>query len=242
MSGADRRAARERTLAAQEAERRAVERRRRSIRTLAALAVLALVVVGGIAVQALRDAPGAAAAVPTAAPTGSYPVGGSSAPVDVVIYEDFQCPACRSFAAAAEPVLDQALADGTVRVTYRPVAILDRFSDDEYSTRSLNAFACAVDAGAEARALNALLYAEQPEEGGPGLSNDRLAELAQQAGADAEVAACIDERRFGDWTEQVTETASSDGLVGTPRVLVNGAAVPDPTPAALSAAIAVAAA
>jgi protein-disulfide isomerase len=80
-------------------------------------------------------------------------------------------------------------------------------------------------AGPEAFAeFHAALFAEQPAEGGPGLSDERLIELAAAAGAaGAEVEDGIRDRLFEDWTRRVTDAASQAGVTGTPTVLIDGA-------------------
>ena len=127
-----------------------------------------------------------------------------------------------------------------VRVRYRPVAILDRLSDDDYSTRAANAAAVVADAaGVEAfHTFSELLFARQPAEGGPGLPDDELITLAAQAGASGDdVASGIRDLRFGTWVARATDQASQDGLTGTPRVLVDGVPLQVPTSEALTAAV-----
>jgi protein-disulfide isomerase len=67
------------------------------------------------------------------------------------------------------------------------------------------------------------LFAEQPAEGGPGLTDQRLGELAAAAGATgAGVGQAITGLVYEDWTRQVTDAASRAGITGTPTVLVDG--------------------
>ena len=70
--------------------------------------------------------------------------------------------------------------------------------------------------------FSALLFAAQPEEGGPGLSDDRLVALAEQAGAAGNrVADGIRDLAYEDWTRRVTDEASKAGLQGTPTIRVD---------------------
>lgn len=232
--------------AAEAAARAQAERRRRRViggAVAAAAVVVALIVV--IAVQSARTAP-----TSDAAPAGTVEdgtavlVGEADAPVVVDLYEDFLCPACRQFEELTGATLQSLVDDGSIRLRYRPIAILDRYSTDEYSTRSLNAAGVVLDAaGPDAYvAFVSLLFAEQPAEGGPGLTDDRLIELAADAGASGdEVEAGIRDRVFEDWAARVTEESSKAGISGTPTVLVEGEVLDDRTPAGLTAAVSAAA-
>jgi protein-disulfide isomerase len=242
-----RQAARERIAAKRAAEQEAERlRRRRRGRLVAGITVAVLVVAAvlvTVLVQSARtDTADAVAPAHTAAGTAEtgFAVGSPDAPVTVDVYEDYLCPACRAFEQSAGSTLDQLAADGEVLVRYRPVAILDRLSDDEYSTRAANAAAVVADtAGAEAlRSFSALLFGQQPAEGGPGLTDDQLVDLAAQAGAQGDdVAAAIRDLRFGDWVAAATDRASRDGLTGTPRILVDGQPLETPTAEGLTAAV-----
>ena len=168
-----------------EAARR--EARRRSIVVTGVVAAVLAAVVGVfVLVTTLQREAGTAGgtATPANAAAGSVAVGRADAPVTVVAYEDFQCPACKSFEDANGGQLATWVADGSVRVEYHPIAFLDRASTDDYSTRALNAAATVLDLAPDGfRQFHDALFAEQPAEGGPGLTDARLLELAVAAGA-----------------------------------------------------------
>jgi protein-disulfide isomerase len=238
---ADQERRRQRAAAAREAARRA-ERRRR-LRTGAVAAVLALVVGAGIAVQAARstsDGPGGL-------PSGTVqkyglPLGTRGAPATVEVFEDFLCPACARFEAVAGDELRELAAEGTVRVVYRPFAFLDGYSTTRYSTRALNAAACAADQGRFVE-MHDQLFRSQPPEGGPGLSDDRLVALGRSAGATGDdFGSCVNDLRYERWTQRATDAASKAGVVQTPTVFVNGEPLAAPTVEALREAVAAAAA
>jgi protein-disulfide isomerase len=228
---------------AAEQRARAQERRRRQAvvgGVVAAVVVVAVVAV--IVVQSARTSSSPDAAVPANTVDGgtAFAVGPADAPVTVDVYEDFLCPACRQFEATTGDTLAALAADGTAQVRYHPIAILDRASTDDYSTRALNAAAVVGDAaGTEAfLAFHDALFAEQPAEGGPGLTDERLGELAAEAGASgADVEEAITGLAYEDWTREVTDAASRAGVTGTPTVLVDGAILQDRTPAGLRAAV-----
>jgi protein-disulfide isomerase len=232
--------------AAEAAARARAERRRRSVigAMVAAVAVLiALVVV--VVVQTQRTTPSAAAAVPANAEGTVISIGSADAPVTVDLYEDFQCPNCKAFETETGATVAQLVADGTVRARYHGMAFLDTSANGKYSTRALNAAAAVLNtAGTQGfQTFHDLLFANQPAEGGAGLTDDQLAEYAGQAGATGgQVLAQIKELSYGDWVKSATDQASKDGVTGTPTVLVAGQKLTDLSPSGLTAAVTAAAA
>ncbi|WP_026820187.1 DsbA family protein [Arthrobacter castelli] len=143
-------------------------------------------------------------------------------PVRVVLYEDFQCPVCKQFEETFGPQLEKLRNSGEITVEYRTISILDRASTSNYSSRSANAAMCVADEspGSYAEYVDKL-YAEQPPEGGDGLSDDRLAELASEVGA-ADISQCMDENTFRPAVKIKTERASMYGVGATPTAFVDG--------------------
>ncbi len=235
-----REAARERAREDRAAALAGARRRRNGVVAGVVVAVLAVVVGLGVLVQAGRGSTSASSAVPGNLTQGGVLVGQASAPVTVTVYEDFQCPVCKQFEQTTGPALQQLVDSGKVKVIARPVAILDRASSTQYSTRALNAAACVVDAKPEAYPQFAhLLFEQQPEEGGAGLPDSALVAAAQQAGA-GDISSCVADKTYEGWAARTTDQASQDGLTGTPYVLVDGTQLRSPTPDALTAAVAAA--
>ena len=213
------------------------EARRRNLWvTLGVLAVLGIVVAVSFLVQVSRDTTGQVAAPPAGAvATHGVPFGEDTAPVTVTIYEDFMCPVCGDLEAATRDWLPQYVAQGNVRVIYRPVAFLNRMSNGtEYSTRAANAYAVVLDeAGPEAAAtFHDLLFDHQPSENTTGLSSEHLVDLTVRAGADEAVArAGIEHQTYKQWVVNATDDASRDGgVTGTPTVDVDGNRLPTVPP------------
>ena len=171
---------------------------------------------------------------------GVVSVGSDQAPVTLTLVEDFACPACRAFEAANASLFKSYASGDEVRLDYRPIAFLDRVSTDGYSSRALNAAACVVDADqADWPAMHEALYASQPAEGGPGLSEDELVSLAVGAGADEQdVRSCIADDTFGSWVESTTGSVTSQSwFTGTPTVLVDGTPIDDVSAAGIQQAV-----
>jgi protein-disulfide isomerase len=219
-----------------EAER---ARRRRTIAIQVGVVVLVVAaVVGGtvIALQGSDDAP--TAAPPGLTADGGYVVGDPDAAVTVEVVEDFQCPACQSFEAAAGDYLDELAATDGVNVEYRGIAFLDRASSTEYASRALNASACVIEAADVDvwKEFHRQLFLQQPAEGGAGLPDSDLVSIAEDAGAEG-VESCIRDRTYDEWVDATTEEAFDNGVSGTPTVFVNGEVVEQASPATIQAAV-----
>jgi protein-disulfide isomerase len=212
-------------------------RRRRGIWTSAGAAILLLVIsLGGYLIYSSQR-PDAGFRVPANATVDQTGVSVGEGPVTVELYLDYLCPACREFEADAGETIKRYLADGRITVVYHPVAILDRYSTNEYSSRSAAGAGCAADAGALVAYTDAL-YADQPAEGGAGHTDETLVEMASAAGLPRDsFGQCLRDGRYADWVDHVTDQMTRRGVRGTPTVFVNGVVLKDPTAQTLSAAI-----
>lgn len=215
--------------------------RRRNLLVQGGVGLCVLIAVVGLTVAVLssRDSTTAATAPTGLTKAGGVVVGSPTAPVTIAVVEDFGCPACGAFEASTGDLLASYAAGKDVKVEYRAIAFLDRAFSDEYSSRALNAAACTLDnAGAEAwKKLHDGLYNNQPSEGGAGLTDAQLIDLAKQAGADGDVERCIRGGRFRDWGESMTKKTLTGEVTGTPTVFVNGKVV-EAKPETIRAAVA----
>lgn len=174
--------------------------------------------------------------------TAGIPAGGQPTPttvdtasgsVAVAVYYDYLCPYCGQFENTNNAYLQQLVQNGAT-LELHPIAILTSNSaGTRYSERAANAFACVANSNPDvAVAYNALLFANQPQEGSSGLSDKQLQDYATQAGATdtAAINKCISDQQFKNWVQASTERALAGPLpnstvakvTGTPTVLVNG--------------------
>ncbi|WP_055489169.1 thioredoxin domain-containing protein [Streptomyces sp. TP-A0356] len=156
-------------------------------------------------------------------------------PVVLDAYVDFQCPYCRMFAEMSGPVVDALISSGRITAVYHPVAILDAMSTNRYSTRAAAASGCAADGG-RFMEYHYALFANQPPEGGPGLTDDELIALGEPVGLTDSFAACVRDGAHLDWPPYVTARAYERGVRGTPTILVAGAVV-QPYPGPITTAV-----
>ncbi|MDP5227786.1 MULTISPECIES: thioredoxin domain-containing protein [Arthrobacter] len=158
---------------------------------------------------------GAVAAAPSVAAEAGKPV-------KVVAYVDFICPVCKNFESTYGSLLDQHVKDGSITVEYRPIGLLDAHSTTNYSSRAAAAAACVLNVSPEKyQDYFKALYAQQPDENGPGLTNDKLSSIAKDVGA-KDISQCVNDKTFRPFVLAVTKEAASVGVNGTPTVFVDG--------------------
>jgi protein-disulfide isomerase len=194
------------------------------------ISVAAVVVVVGVAglVVWMNSVSAEPAVAPTASnvdtETGAVTFGEGSNTVDT--YIDFMCPYCGQFEEAEGDTIQDLVASGDVTLNVHPVTILDRLSQGtEYSSRSAGAFYAVAAADPEnAYAFLQALYANQPAENTPGLTNEELVALAKDAGVN--VTDDLEESILSDeYKGFAQERKLPEGATGTPTLLVNGETV-----------------
>lgn len=154
--------------------------------------------------------------------------------IDIQLYVDYQCPVCGDFEKTNAEQIAAWVQAGAATVEYHPISILDRASlGTKYSTRSANAAACVANYSPDSFFdFNALLFTNQPAESTTGLSDDQLADLAEQAEVEklSSVTSCIKDQSFKSWVTAASTRAGTgpipgtdvDKVIGTPTVIING--------------------
>ncbi|MGB3480914.1 MAG: thioredoxin domain-containing protein [Mycobacterium sp.] len=138
-------------------------------------------------------------------------------------FEDFQCPACRSFEQAMGPTINKLVDSGVIAVDYHFVSILNSPVNRNYSTRSGNAAYCVAEQDDSPmkdafRRFHGALFAQQPQEGSPAPDNASLIETARQSGVGGDVAKCIDGGNYNAVVDGMTAAAS---ITATPTIRIN---------------------
>ena len=178
--------------------------------------------------------------VPSPLTAGAPPEGDGIAvgdgPIRVDLYIDFLCPFCQRFELSAADTLTALISEHRATVVYHPMNFLDEASTTRYSTRASAASGCASDGGRVVEVTPPRVV-RHPPEGGAGLSDSEIAEIAVSAGVDqAAFSSCAGEGRYHEWPTFVTSRAAQAGVEGTPTVLVQGADV-EPDTESLAAAV-----
>jgi protein-disulfide isomerase len=218
-------------------EQLAREQRRKRTLWTAIVAVAGLVLAGLIGYGVYAAQKPSDFNTPRHAASGDTGIADGAGPVTVDIYLDFMCPVCKSFEQEAGQTLRKLADDNRATVIYHPMAILDRASTTQYSTRSAASSGCAADQDKFIEYAEAL-FTRQPAEGGPGLDDDTLIQVAGSVGiADPAYARCVRDGTYTSWVRHVTDGASQRGVTGTPTVYVAGQQIARPSAAAITAAV-----
>ncbi len=236
-----------------EARRRDARIRTRYV-TAALAAVVVLVSVIGIGVQANRAKINGDLTATNATVKNGVVVG-KSAPVTVDVFEDFQCPICRQFEQTTRADITAKIKGGTIRVRYHTMAFLDSSSNgNRYSSRAANAALCASDISVDMFVkYHDILYGKdtggkqvQPAENSHGRTDTQLIGYARQAGVSGDNLTTFQSCTTGELhkalVEAITDNSSQRGVTGTPTVMVDGKKLGTVDQASLDAAIASAAA
>ncbi|WP_327096274.1 DsbA family protein [Nocardia vinacea] len=202
---------------------------------LVAVAALLAVVVGVVGVVVMQKSnviSGAAAAAGASSgttpagvtATGAVRVGDSNAKVVVRVVADLQCPACKSFEKRNAKTLEDAAKNGTAIIEYDVISFLDRASSTQYSSRAANASYCVAGQDhSKYQGWFAAMFEQQPAEGGSGLPDSKLVEIAKNAGyTDPSVAQCITDRKYDTYLRDKTDQVLNGDVNATPTVFVNG--------------------
>ncbi|MEJ2212460.1 MAG: thioredoxin domain-containing protein [Anaerolineae bacterium] len=182
---------------------------------LVGVVVVALVVVAAL-VLLNQGAAGSAAGSDVTAPDRS--LGAADAPVEVLVYLDYQCPYCKRFAEGPEQQLrEEYVVSGQVRLVVRNLA----FIGDE-STWAAEAAACAAEQD-RFWDYHDKLFAEQRAENSGAFSRDNLKQFAADLGLDtASFDQCLDSDRYENMVRDERAEAQRRRIQATPSILVNG--------------------
>ncbi|MGH3622589.1 MAG: DsbA family protein [Sciscionella sp.] len=165
---------------------------------------------------------------PRIAGDGVVEAGNPSAVLTADLYEDFICPYCGQLYKQSNTELEKAIDDGKIKLRYHLLGFLDgNSSPPGYSSRAASAALCSVDDG-RFRPYYEQLFSKQPEEDGPGYSDQQLTKTGQDVGLGADFAKCVSSGKYRgavrDGTqqgEQRLQQLSGGKSVGTPTVVVN---------------------
>ncbi|MEY4151077.1 MAG: hypothetical protein RJB28_144 [Actinomycetota bacterium] len=141
----------------------------------------------------------------------------SAMPV-IDIWEDFQCPVCRSFESVVGSYLSQLVKENKAKVIYHPLSFIG-----PESVRAANAAACAAEES-KFDEFHTLLYKTQSTTENSGLwSNDNLVGLGATVGLTSDsFKKCVNDGGFLGWVNNIAADGAKKNVNSTPTVFVNG--------------------
>jgi protein-disulfide isomerase len=206
-------------------ERRREKERRQTLIILGIIAVIAVVLVGGAIILSNKpETPVAAstAPLPPTAEANARAWGPADAPIKVVEWLDYQCPACGAYNRSFEAGVIEAFANtGKVRYEVHSISFIGAESID-----AAQAALCAVDQN-KFWQMHDALFANQQGENQGGFTKARLKTIAAAAGLDTGTFnSCLDSGKYLSMANQEHDDAVKLGVQQTPSFIVNGKLYP----------------
>lgn len=191
-------------------------------------ALVAIVVVAALILLNQDDEPATETIAYEGISTEGRFLGDSEAPVDFVVYSDFQCPFCKQFDDQDLPkIIENYVSCGDVRVEWRPMPIISGFADipldspENESVQASEAAMCAADQDQFWPYSEALMAAQGGENSGV-YSDEMLKATASDLELDtAAFDACLDSGEKQDEVIDFRQKATDLGVNGTPTFLIN---------------------
>lgn len=209
-------------------EQRMKQQRQQRLMVILAVTAGALIIAGLLIAPSIRTALTPVGEIvkitPAARPKADgRTMGDPNAPVLVEVWEDFQCPACRTYATDIAPlVVQNYVAPGTIRYVFRHYPFIDDRSPTKESDQSANASMCAAEQE-KFWEYHDYLFANWDRENAGAFSDKRLVAFAEALGLDMDAFnACFKENRYKDIIDQDSADGIKAGVTGTPSVFVNG--------------------
>ncbi|MFI2102215.1 DsbA family protein [Isoptericola sp. NPDC019693] len=143
--------------------------------------------------------------------------GPTDAPVSLVVYSDYQCPYCASWAAQTQPAMLEYAEAGDLRVEWRDLNV--------FGTASLTAARAAYAAGLQGHypEYHDALFADGEHRPAHQLSKKALIDLAAQLGLDADqFASDLDSAEVAAGVEKNVQESMELGIYSTPAFVLGG--------------------
>jgi len=145
-------------------------------------------------------------------------IGNADAPVTVVEYGDYQCPACGRFALSVKPkIVEEFVKTGKVRFVFRSFQFIG-----QESQWAAEAAECANEQGKYWEYYEKV-YSKQAGENAGAFRKENLIRFASELGLQTEsFNQCLASGKYTDKVKAETLEAERLGLRSTPSLLVNG--------------------
>ncbi|MEW6421899.1 MAG: thioredoxin domain-containing protein [Deinococcota bacterium] len=213
-------------------------------RTVLVIGTLIAVVLIALALFAARGRSSGQTETATFDLTGQPVLGQQTAPVTLVVFEDFKCPNCKRFEEEFLPELRSKYIDTgkakLVSMNFPFIAAMNNLPVDDSKLAAQAAECAYLQGGSEAyERMKQILFRAQGPESVVWASKTRLKDLAGSVeGIDqAKFNTCLDSDATAAAVEADKQQAEKAGVSGTPSVFVNGKLVGSYDAATVGAAI-----
>lgn len=141
----------------------------------------------------------------------------------VVVYEDFQCPACAAREESYGPIFESLVDQGEISIEYRFATFMETRAGNDSSTRAAQATSAA-DAVGKFREIHSIIFANQSASGA-GYSDQQLrVDFPAQAGITGEdlttYQELFDTRAFAQFVEDSNSEFESSPASSTPTYMI----------------------
>ena len=148
---------------------------------------------------------------------------------NVVVYEDYQCPACKLYEAQYGNAFQQLIDEGKITLEIRTAYFLNDANKTVNKTSSERAAlaAAAADAVGKYREYHKVVYDNQPAQEGDGYTDQQLrVDFAAKAGITGDDLTTFqklyDTKAYAEFARQSYQALGEAGITGTPAYVVNG--------------------
>lgn len=213
-------------------ERMQRQQRRQRLITIGLIVLGAAIVVFAVIWPQIRSVGEIITVTPAALPNADgLSLGDANAPVTIDIFEDFQCPACKSFTENTEPlVIENLVATGKARYVFHHYPFLDGSGarGNGESDQAANAAMCANEQG-KFWEMHSILFANWNGENQGAFSNRRLQAMAESIGLDMNAFnSCFNANKYESEIQADFDLGEQMGVTGTPTIFVNGTRAGEP--------------
>jgi protein-disulfide isomerase len=205
-------------------ERRRQKQRKQRIYIVLGVVGVAIIIAAAIIIPSALPAGDFVTITPQSRPmVDGKALGDPNAPVTIEVFEDFQCPACKSFTEQIEPqIIDTYVATGEVYYIFRHFPFIDDRAPRNESDQAASASMCARD---ENRFwdYHDMLFANWDGENQGAFNDKRLVAFAEAIGLDmAAFNTCFEANDHEEEIKSEEQLGRDSGVTGTPSVMVNG--------------------
>lgn len=145
-------------------------------------------------------------------------LGNAEAPVEIITYYDYQCPACKLAESAVLPfIIEDYIDKGFARLVFKNLAFIGPES------RLTAAAALCAEEGGKFFDYHKKLYEMQGAENSGVFTNAKLKSIAAEAGLDSAVFnSCLDGEKYRSQVAKDAVEAGALGVNSTPTFIING--------------------